>query len=167
MEMFWWMLVIGLMALGLLGTLLPLLPGAALILGAAFVYHWFLASASHPLGWEVLWGLMGLTVLSYAVDLLAAAWGARRFGASGWGIAGGFLGLVVGFAFALPGLILGPPLGVMLGELGAGKPLGEAFRVAWGTVVGTAVGMLVRFAIALAMVVWLGVALWRHAHGTP
>jgi uncharacterized protein YqgC (DUF456 family) len=161
LSLLWWILVVALMLLGLVGTVVPLLPGAALILGAAFLYEWVLAEPGHTLGWVTLTGLAVLTVLSYVVDLVSAVWGAQKFGASRSGMIGGLVGLIVGLFFNLPGLILGPPLGVIAGELVAGQEFPVAVRVAWGTVVGTAAGMAVRLGIATVMVVWFLVVALR------
>ena len=162
LALLWWISVGLLMLLGLIGTLVPLLPGAVLILAGAFLYEWLLALPGQGLGWGTLTALTALTVLSYLVDLVASVWGAKKFGATSSGMWGGVLGLIVGLLFFnLPGLILGPPLGVIAGECCAGQELPQALRVAWGTVVGTAAGMLVRFGIALVMVAWFVVAVWR------
>jgi uncharacterized protein YqgC (DUF456 family) len=64
-------------------------------------------------------------------------------------------------AFGLPGLILGPLLGVVSGELLSGKQPKEAFHAAWGTVVGNAAGILLRVLAGSAMVGWFVLALRR------
>lgn len=167
MSILGWVLAGGLVLVGLIGTVVPMLPGAALIVAGAFCYQWFLAGPGQGLGWVTLAGLVGLMVVSYLLDLAAGVWGARKFGASRAGIWGGVLGLVVGLGFGLPGLICGPPIGVLLGELFSGKETGEALRVTWGTVVGTALGMLARLGIALVMTAWLVVAVVRVWNRTP
>lgn len=161
LQLIWWVLVVLLMLVGLLGTLVPLLPGAVLILSGAFVYEWALAAPGQGLGAVTLVGLTVLTVLSYVVDLVAGMWGAKKYGATAGGMWGGLVGLIVGLFFGLPGLILGPPLGVVGGEVLAGNDLGAAVRIAWGTIVGAAAGMFVRFGIALVMVVWLAVVMLK------
>ena len=42
MELFWWALTIALMLVGLVGTVLSLIPGAVVILAAAVIHHFVL-----------------------------------------------------------------------------------------------------------------------------
>jgi uncharacterized protein YqgC (DUF456 family) len=161
LAILWWIVVGLLVFIGLLGTLLPLVPGTACILAGAMLYQWLIAPTDNPLSAWTIGGMASLTILSYLVDLGASMWGAQRFGASKWGLWGGFLGILVGIFGGLPGLIFGPPAGVIAGELWAGKPLPAAFRTAWGTIVGNAAGILARFGIGVAMVVWFAVAICR------
>jgi uncharacterized protein YqgC (DUF456 family) len=160
-----WFLMALLVLLGLVGSVLPGLPGTMLIAASSLVYQFWLAGDQRKLGAWTMGGIFGLMVLSYGIDFAASVWGAKRFGASWWGLIGGGLGLLVGLFFSLPGLLLGPPLGVWLGEWLGGCRAREAVRVAWGTVVGAAVGMALRLAIAGGMTVWLGVAVWRAMRG--
>lgn len=157
----YWFLVGLLMFLGLAGTILPLLPGTGLILGGVLLYEWLLATPETHLGAATLIGMGGLVAVSYLIDFVTMVFGANRFGASKLGIYGAVAGLVVGLFFSLPGLLLGPPLGVISGELAAGKRLPEAMRVCWGAVLGGAAGMVGRFVVGLGMVGWFVVAVWR------
>ena len=161
LSQFYWVLVCLIMVAGLVGTILPLLPGTGLILGGVLLYEWLLATPETHLGAATLIGMGGLVALSYLIDFVTMLFGANRFGASKLGIYGAVAGLLVGLFFSLPGLLLGPPLGVIFGELAAGKSLLEALRVCWGTVLGGAAGMLGRFLIGLGMVVWFVLALRR------
>lgn len=161
LSIFWWGIVLALVFVGLVGTILPMLPGAILIALGAFVYEWFLASPGHELGGWTLAGMIVMVAVSSLVDLLSGLWGAKKYGATRPGMLGGLLGLFVGLFFNLPGLILGPTLGVVLGEMSAGKQWSAAVRVAWGTMIGTAVGMALRLGIGLTMAAWLCFSLWR------
>ena len=103
-----------------------------------------------------IWGLVMLSlglVLSYVVDFVSGALGARWFGASRWGIAGVFIGGIVGMFFVPVGLILGPLLGGVSFELiFAKKRLQPAAKSAWGSLLGTGVGLVLRLILALGMV---------------
>ena len=156
-----WIAVGGCTLIGLAGTLIPLMPGNILILFAAFLYNWTLAAPGHTIGWATMVGLSCLTALAYVIDFVASIWGAKKFGSSSLGIWGGVLGLLIGFFLGLPGLLFGPPLGVIAGELYTGKTLEEATRSAFGTIAGTDAGMLARFGIALIMTLWLALAIVR------
>ena len=160
MDTLAWVLTALLMMVGLIGSVVPFLPGAALILAGAVVHQLMLGEGS-SVGWWVIGGLAVMAASSYVVDILASALGARRYGASKWGAWGGFIGAIVGLFFGIPGLLLGPVIGVLAGELIlARKELGPAAAASWGTVVGTLLGVLGKFIIAVAMVGVFCLSLW-------
>ena len=90
MEILWWSLTITLMVVGLVGTVVPLLPGTILILAGAILNHFTL----HTIGWPTLIGLTLLMLLAQALDIVSGAVGAKWFGATRWGAIGGILGIV-------------------------------------------------------------------------
>lgn len=153
MELFWWGATLVLMAVGLIGTILPIFPGTTIILGAAFL-HRFMLGPERSLGWSSLAVLAVLTLASYGIDLAGTWWGARRFGATRWGTLGAVAGAVVGIFFGLPGLLLGPVIGALAGEIISGMKLVEAGRAGWGALLGNIAAMLGKLLIALAMVSW-------------
>jgi len=110
------------MAIGLLGSVLPGLPGVPLIFLSALVYAILTNFAT--IGWPVLVLLGFFAALAFIADFVATTYGARRFGASNWGTVGGAVGGIVGalagalvFGIgALFGLIFGTIGGVFLGE---------------------------------------------------
>ena len=157
-----WILTVLLMAAGVIGSVVPLIPGAALILAGA-ILHQLLLGDERGAGWWVIAVLFVMAIFSYVMDFLAVSLGAKRFGASKWGAWGGLLGAMVGLFFGLPGLILGPVVGVLAGELiVARKDIGPAAFASWGTIVGTLLGVLGKFLVAVAMVATFWVALvWK------
>jgi uncharacterized protein YqgC (DUF456 family) len=152
MEFLWWLIAIVLMAVGLLGTVLPLVPGAIIILAAAIIHQVMLPGKS--LGWWNIAGLIMLTLLSYALEFGSGYFGAKRFGATKWGTFGAVIGTIGGLFFPFPGLLIGPLLGAIGGELIAGKRLVSAGRAGWGTVLGNLAGIVAKLVIALAMISW-------------
>ena len=153
MELLWWLIALVLMAIGLVGTLLPVVPGAIVILVAA-VLHQIMLGSEKSLGWWNIGVLALLTLLSYALEFGAGYFGAKRFGATKWGAFGATIGAIVGLFFSVPGLIIGPIAGAFAGELLAGKRLVNAGRAGWGTLLGNLAGMLAKLTIALLMVSW-------------
>lgn len=144
---------------GLLGTVLPVLPGAPLIL-AGMVVHGFFTGFEHlPLYFFLGQGL--LAVFTLLVDYLANAWGIARFGGSKAAIWGGALGLLLG-AFVLPplGLVIGPFAGAFLAELAASRRSVHAFRVGVGSLVGFLGGTAVKLGIEIVMIVWFFTAVF-------
>jgi uncharacterized protein YqgC (DUF456 family) len=153
MELFWWLIAIVLMAIGLLGTLLPVVPGAIIILAAA-VLHQIMLGSEKSVGWWNIAALVLLTLLSYALEFAGGYLGAKRFGATKWGAFGAMIGAIAGLFYPFPGLIVGPVVGAIAGELVAGKRLVSAGRAGWGTLLGNLAGMLGKLTIALVMVGW-------------
>jgi uncharacterized protein YqgC (DUF456 family) len=130
------------MLIGLAGSVLPGLPGVPLIFLSALVYA--IATDFEVVGWLVISLLGVFATIALVADFFATTYGARRFGASGWGTAGGAIGGIVGALVgalflgigALFGLIFGTIGGVFLGEYlkrrgdeRSGEPGGEQSRV--------------------------------------
>lgn len=148
------------MVLGVIGAVVPLLPGPLLIFVGA-VAHTLLRPQS-GVSWWCIGVLFLLMVVAYALDFASGAVGTKKFGGSKWGIAGVLLGGIVGLFFGLPGLIFGPLIGGFAFEtIFARKDLKPAVKSTWGTVVGTGIGIALRVAVSLVMVaVFLIDALW-------
>lgn len=157
MTTLWWTVTLLLMLTGLIGTVVPLLPGTTIILAGA-ILHYLMLGAEQSVGWWTLGGLIVLTAVSYALDLVSGSLGAKWFGATRWGAIGGLLGAVVGLFFGLIGIFVGPLVGVLIGELLGGKGLLPAGKSTWGTLLGTTAGIIGRLAIAIVMVAWFLIA---------
>lgn len=161
MHTLWWSLTIVLFLIGMIGTIIPLLPGTTIIFAAA-VIHRVTMGEEHSVGWWTLGGLLVLTIVSHVLDITSGSLGAKKFGATRLGGIGGLIGTVVGMFFFPWGLLLGPVLGVLTGELIAGQKLVRAGKSTWGTVLGTTAGIVANAFIGMVMIGWfLVVALWR------
>ena len=152
MELFWWFFVIALFAVGLIGTVVPALPGTTIILAAAII-HRLVLGAEKSIGWKTIVVLVLLTLLSYVFDFLGSYFGAKYFGATKWGTFGAILGAVVGLFFGLIGLFVVPVIGAIIGEVIAGKRMIDAGRAGWGSLLGNIGAMLAKLIIALAMII--------------
>lgn len=151
MELFWWLFTMLLFAVGLIGTVLPAIPGTTIILAAA-VIHRMMLGAERSIGWWSIAVLVLLTLGSYVLDFLSGYFGAKYFGATKWGTFGAVIGALVGLFFGILGLFVGPIIGAITGEFIAGKRIIDAGRAGWGSLVGNIGGMLGRLVIALAMI---------------
>lgn len=144
------LLAVALVVVGVVGTVLPALPGAPIVflglLLAAWVDHF------QKVGWFTLTVLAVLTVLTFVVDFMAASLGAKRVGASWAALAGAALGMIVGLFFSIPGLILGPFVGAVAGEYLARKDWAQARRVGVGTWLGMLIGIAGKLALIFTMV---------------
>jgi uncharacterized protein len=149
-EALWWFVTLALMLAGLLGTIIPLVPGTILILCGAVVNHFALQSV----GWPTLIVLTLMMIVAQVFDILSGSLGAKWFGATRWGAIGGILGAIIGLFFGLIGIFVGPLLGALAGELLGGKGLLPAGRSSWGAVLGTTAGLIGKFGIGILMIVW-------------
>jgi uncharacterized protein YqgC (DUF456 family) len=138
-----------LIALGLVGLLLPVLPGAPLLLAGLVVAAW--AEGFEEVGWGTLAGIAVLGLLGSFIDFAAGAFGAKRFGASKAGMAGAVAGALLGLFFGLPGVLLGPFVGAIAGELLARRSPEAAGRAGVGAALGLAFGAAAKVALAFTM----------------
>jgi len=162
MELFWWLFTILLFAVGLIGTVLPILPGTTIILAAA-VIHRVMLGAEKSIGWKTIAVLVLLTLVSYAFDFLGSYFGAKYFGATKWGAFGAIFGALVGLFFGIIGLFVGPVIGAVAGEFIAGKRMIDAGRAGWGSLLGNISAMLGKLIIAGAMITIFLVTVPSHS----
>ena len=152
MELFWWLITIVLFAVGLIGTVLPVLPGTTIILAGAII-HRVMLGPEKSIGWWSIVILVLLTLTTYALDFLSGYFGAKYFGATKWGMFGAVLGALIGIFFGIIGLFVGPAIGAIAGEFIAGKKMIDAGRAGWGSLLGNIGAMLAKLIIALAMII--------------
>lgn len=144
-----WLLAALLIIAGFVGLILPALPGIPLIYAGLVVLAWS-ENFAH-VGWITLTVLGVLALLSYGVDLLAASFGAKRFGASPRAVWGAALGTLVGLFFGLPGILLGPFAGAVIGEFSGKASTKEAMHAGLGATLGLVFGALLKIALAFTM----------------
>ncbi len=154
-----YIVVAALLMAGLAGSLLPLLPGTPLILAAALLHA--LVTNFSPIGVGRLLFLAGLAALAYVLDYVAGAVGTRRFGGSAWAVVGAVIGGIVGVFFGPPGLIVGPAVGAVTGELLKSGEVEHSLKAGLGALVGMAVALLGRFALSFTMVCLFLWWFWR------
>lgn len=145
----WWVLAITLITLGVIGTFLPVLPGAVLVFGGMLLAAWI--DDFQRVGWITLVILGALTILVLVIDIVAALLGAKRVGASRLAVVGAAVGTVVGLFFGMVGILVAPFIGAVIGELIARGQIEPAARVGFGTWLGLAVGALAKIGVVLVM----------------
>ena len=138
-----------LMIIGLLGVVLPILPGIPLSWLGLFIYAIGTGFERISLTTTIVFFI--LMLISLAIDFFAPMLGARKYKASRMGIIGAFVGITVGIFFGIWGIILGPFVGALLGELISGKGAKQAFGSALGTFIGMILGSLLKIVIILVM----------------
>lgn len=149
LQLVWYALAALLIVVGLVGTILPILPGVPLVFGGMLLAAW--ADGFAHVGTRTLVVLGLLTVFTIIVDFVAGILGAKKVGASRYAVIGAVLGTVIGIFFGLPGLLLGPLFGALVGELVAGGTLRKATSVGVGAWLGFLVGAVLKLAICFAM----------------
>jgi len=134
---------------GLAGLALPFIPGSPVMFLGVVAIAW--ADDFERIGIPGLIVIGLLAAVVFLTDWLAEAVGARRLGASWWGMAGAVLGLLVGLPFGLLGVVVGPIIGAVALELTQDRDLRRASKVGVGTVIGFLVGTAVKYSLALVM----------------
>lgn len=137
------------MLVGVAGTILPALPGVSLVFAGMFLAAW--AGDFELVGPAMLVLLGLLTLMSILVDFLAAALGAKRVGASRLALIGAVVGTFGGLFFGPLGLLAGPFLGALIGELIHVRELRQATRVGIGTWLGIVLGTVLKLGLAFGM----------------
>ena len=137
------------MLLGLIGSILPGLPGTPLVFLAAVGHRLYFGQAS--VSNLVLGVLAGLMVVSLLLDFAATALGAKKFGATWRGAVGAVVGGLCGLLLVFPGIILGPFIGALLFELLGGKEFKAAASAGAGATLGLLLGLIGKFALTVVM----------------
>lgn len=156
LTLYW--LLVALMVVGIIGAVVPGIPGTSLILAAIVIWGAVqgFASVTVPLIVAIAVLLCGI-----GIDFLASYWGAKQAGASKWGQIGAFVGLFLGVFGLLPalpfggpliGILLGPLLGAIVGEYIYQRDFNLALKAGVGIVVGSVVGNLIQGLLAIATV---------------
>lgn len=153
----WWILAALIVISGLIGVVVPALPGIPVMFAGLVLAAW--STGFEPVGWGTIAVLGALTALSVLIDFLAAAFGAKRQGASPRAFWGATLGAVVGLFFGLIGIVLGPFIGAVAAELSSGRGAQQAGRSGYGVWIGLVLGTAAKLAIAFLM---LGIFFTKH-----
>ncbi|MGE0020825.1 MAG: DUF456 domain-containing protein [Draconibacterium sp.] len=136
---------------GILGCVLPMLPGPPINYVALLLLH-FTSSHQFSTRFLVIWAVVATVVV--LLDYLIPVWGTKKFGGSKQGVWGSVIGLVAGlFIFPPFGIIIGPFVGAVIGELIAGKETGAAFKSGFGSFIGFLAGTLIKL-IASGLMTW-------------
>lgn len=150
LQILLWFLAALLIMAGFAGLILPLLPGIPLVFAGLVLLAW--AENFAYVGWLTLVLLGVLAALSYVIDFVASALGAKKFGASPRAVVGAAVGALVGIFFGLIGILLGPFVGAVIGEFSGRTTLKAATHAGVGATLGLLFGALLKIALAFTMV---------------
>ena len=148
-DALWLVLAVVLVCVGIAGSVLPALPGVPLVFLGLLLAAW--AGDFEQVSWVTLVLLGLLTLVSFVIDVAATAAGARRVGATRLAVIGAALGTLGGLFLGLPGLVLGPFVGAVAGELLSHGQVQQATRAGLATWVGLIFGTLAKLALVFTM----------------
>jgi len=156
MDIVLYLLAAALIIGGMAGSVIPALPGLPMIFGGI----WLAAAVDNyrhlGLWWLLLIG--GLGTAGVIIEFIASTLGAKRVGASRLALWGASLGTLAGMFLGLPGLLLGPFIGAILGELASGTSVLRSAHVGVGTWIGLLFGTLMKLVISFMMIGLFGLA---------
>lgn len=145
-----WVLSVVLILLGVAGTVLPALPGTALVLAGIVLGAWI--DDFTLVGGATLAIVTSLAVLAWVLEYVAGLLGAKKAGASGPALAGAAIGTVVGLFMGLIGVFFMPLVGAAIGEYVARRDEQRAMHVGFATWAGIMVGMIAKVVLAFVMI---------------
>lgn len=160
------LLILGMscMIIGVLGSIIPILPGPAISwIGLVLLYF----TNEIPVNYWVLGTTLLITIIITILDYLIPAKGTKHFGGSSFGIWGTNIGLVIGFFIPIPfGFLIGAFLGAFIGELFYdSKNHGRAIKAATGSFVGFLASTFLQFLVCLIYLGLFTSLVWQHKYG--
>lgn len=147
MEVILIFFAIAFLFVGMLGCILPAIPGPPLSYIALLLVQW----AWKPFGTTTLVVFAVITLLVTILDYVIPVWGARIFGATKAGVYGSIIGMLVGTFLTPVGMIAGLLIGAILGDIYAGRKLSDAIGSGVGTFAGTMAGMAIKLLVSAIM----------------
>ena len=129
---------------GIIGSVLPVLPGVPLSYAGILLLH-FTEKVQFSIPFLILW--LVLVILVQLLDYYVPIWGTRKFGGSKRGVWGCAIGMVVGLFFGPWGIVLGPFVGAIVGELSGGKQTQAAIKAGFGSFIGLLLGIVSKLVV--------------------
>lgn len=147
----------GLVIVGFIGSILPVLPGPPLSYAGLVCMQ---ITSAHPYGWTFMLFWLAVVIILAVLDNFIPAWTTKRSGGSAYGVWGSVIGLVAGLFFPPIGIFIGPLAGAFAGELISGQTTDKALKSAWGSFVGLLLGTLLNLIAAGMMGYYFFVNIW-------
>ena len=148
-NILWYAIAGIIISAGFVASILPNLPGIPVMFGGMLLAAWAGHFEAIPV-WVIVF-LALLAAFSIVFDFVAGSYGAKRYGASKAAVWGAFIGTIAGLFFGIPGIILGPFVGAVIGQLASGSRVEHAARVGVGTWIGLLIGTAIKIATAFMM----------------
>jgi uncharacterized protein YqgC (DUF456 family) len=136
------------MILGIIGCLVPVLPGPPLSFLGLLLLHF--TRFGHFKG-STLIIFAAIAVVVTILDYMVPIWGTKKFGGSKYGIRGAAVGLIIGLFLGPVGIILGPLIGAFVGEMIFKDDFRYAIKAGFGSLVGFLAGVGLKMAASFVM----------------
>lgn len=142
------LLIIGitLIIIGIVGCLVPVLPGPPLSYIGLLALHF---SRFATFSQSLLIVLAVITIVVTILDYIVPVWGTKKFGGSKYGTRGATIGLIIGLFFGPFGIILGPFVGAFIGEIIFKDDVNYALKAGFGSLLGFLTGIGLKLAASL------------------
>jgi uncharacterized protein YqgC (DUF456 family) len=139
---------------GVVGSVMPALPGPPLGYIGLLLLHFTLGGEVFSTSFLLIFGL--LTVAAVAMDYALPALGAKMYGASKYGVIGSMVGMIVGLlVFAFVGMMAGMFLGAVIGEYMAGKKTGQAVKAGTASFLGGVAAMALKLTLCVVFLFFI------------
>jgi len=154
---------------GMIGSVLPVLPGPPLGYLGILLLHWT-RFGRFSVGILIIWAVIVVTVTVF--DAVVPVWGTRKFGGTRAGVRGSAIGLIIGVVllpmmgivlgpFGLFGILGAPFIGALIGEMYAGRDPKKAVRAAVGSFIGFLAGTFMKIAVSAILAVYFFMTIFR------
>ncbi|MBL6964201.1 MAG: DUF456 domain-containing protein [Bacteroidetes bacterium] len=151
------LIVIGsaLVIIGILGCFLPIIPGPPVSFVALLFFHF---TTKYQFSEKILVIAAIMAVIVTVLDYIIPIWGTKYFGGSKKGVWGSTIGLIIGLFFVPWGIIVGPFLGAVAGEMVDGQEFKKALKSGFGAFLGFAAGVIIKMGVS----VWIAVIILKQ-----
>lgn len=147
-----------LLIIGLIGCIVPVIPGLPLCYIGILLFS-FSTKVDISLTFLILWGIAVIAI--QVLDFLLPMWGTKKYGGSKYGMWGSTIGLIIGMFFSPVFMIIGAFAGAFIGEKLSQKDNPTALRAAFGSFIGLLLGTVIKLAIAIYMIGYYFVKIWE------
>jgi hypothetical protein len=150
MDMF--LLIIGLLLciIGLIGSFVPIIPGPITSWLGLLILH---LTSIIDLNYTFLVGTFTIAISVFILDMIIPLIGLKKLGGTKKGIIGATIGLLLGFFMGPIGILSGPFIGALSGELTNNLGFTKALKAAIGTLIGFLAGIAMKFSVSFAFLV--------------
>ncbi|WP_299225552.1 DUF456 domain-containing protein [uncultured Psychroserpens sp.] len=160
MDIFLTVLAAFFMILGIVGSFLPILPGPLTSWLGLLIFH---LTDVVPMNWSFIIITFIVAIVIWIMDYIIPAIGTKRFGGSKAGMIGTSIGLIIGLLLPIPGgIIIGPFLGALIGELMNKSEFDKALKAAFGSFLGFIASTFIKFTVAVIFLVFFIVKVFKY-----
>lgn len=163
MDLFFLLLAAVLLVIGILGSILPFLPGVPISWAGLLLLH---LTSAVPMNYTFLGITLGVTLIIFGLQYAVPAFGTKYFGGSKSGMIGATIGLVLGIFIPVPGgIFIGPFAGAFLGEIINKSASKVALKAAFGSFLGLLASTFMELMVSVVFLLLFGYKVWQFREG--